>query len=341
MSVALGTTFTLAEMIRRESPAGELARIVNVLSQVNAIGQDSTWVPCNNGTYHEDTRRASEPSGGERAYNQGVTSEAGVTEKVTEPTCMFCGLSEVDAKIFQHSPNPIQARADEDAFFLDGLFKQHVSRLFDGSNAADPLQIDGINNRSDYNALSSDYVYDTAGGSCADDTVFTSIYIIQWGYKKVNLIYPRNDPNRGGALPIKREDYGKDLITDSDNSSAKFPAYRTWFEVDFGLFIHDPRCIKRICNIATSSIDGATYYSFDEDVMIDAYNDLEYGGEGAVIYCNRTVKAQMQKRANEKGNASFTQAVEGEGPFAKPVLRWWGIPVREVAQITNTQADVT
>ncbi len=74
--------------------------------------------------------------------------------------------------------------------------------------------------------------------------------------------------------------------------------------------------------------------------MIDAFNDLEDGGMGAVIYCNRTVKSQMMKRANEKGNASFTQDREGEGPFAKPVLRFWGIPVREVAQITNVQSRV-
>jgi hypothetical protein len=75
--------------------------------------------------------------------------------------------------------------------------------------------------------------------------------------------------------------------------------------------------------------------------MIDAYNDLEYNGKGCVILCNRTVLAQAQKRANEKGNAFFTMDTEGEGPFARPVTRFMGIPMERVDQITNTQSQVS
>ena len=97
-AIALGTSFTLAELIRREDPNGKLAQLVDVLSETNAILQDATFIECNNGTYHEDTRTATEPSGDERAYNEGVAAEAGVTEKVTEPTCMLDGLSEIESQ---------------------------------------------------------------------------------------------------------------------------------------------------------------------------------------------------------------------------------------------------
>jgi len=339
-TISLGSTLTLAELVRREDPNGRLADIINTLSQVNSIIEDATWMQCNNGTYHEDTRRVSEPAGSERAYDQGVSKEAGITEKVTEPTCMLDGLSEVDVAKIRHTPDPAGARSQEDAFFLDGMSKTLASRMFDGDRSANPLRINGINTRSDYNSLASDYTYDNAGGNCENNSTQTSIYIIQWGAKMVNMIYPRNDAAKGGANPVKMDDYGKQMITDANASTKKYPAYQTWFEIHFGLFIHDPRCIKRIVNIATVGIDGVDNFSFDEDVLIDAYNDLEYNGKGAVIYCNRTVFAQIQKRANEKGNANYSQATEGEGPFAKKVIRFWGMPVREVAQISNTQERI-
>ena len=342
-TLSLGSDLTIAELARREDPDGKLAQLVDVLSQENKILEDITWIECNNGTYHEDTRTAVEPTGEERAYDQGVSKEAGITEKVTEPTCMLNGISEVDVSKIKHSPDQGAARLQEDGFFLRGMTKTLVSRLFDGSRATDQRRINGINSRTDYNTLQTTEtrVFDNAGGNCADAATFTSIYIIQWGYKKVNLIYPRNDPNGGGELPIKMEDFGKSIINQSGTSETKkYPAWQTWFGADFGMFINDPRCIKRIANIATSSIDGVNYFGFHENALIDAVTQLEYNGEGAVMYVNRTIYAQMWKRANEKGNAFFTQDAN-EGPFGMPVIRFQGIPIKRVDQITNTQADVT
>lgn len=349
-TLSLGTDLTVAELINRKDPDGKMAQLVDAISEENRILEDITWIECNNGTYHEDTRTVSEPAGSERAYDEGVTKEAGRTEKVTEPTCMLAGISEVDcAKLDHHSGDDGAGalRMQEDGFFLKGMTKTLVSRLFDGDRSSDARRINGINTRSDYNTLQTTEtrVFDNASGNCADASTFSSIYFIQWGNKKVNCIYPKNHPNGGGELPIKMEDFGKQIITQSEDTgnTKKYPAWQTWFSCDFGLFIHDIRCIKRICNIATSTsdIDGINYFGFDEEKMIDAYNQLEYGGVGTVIYCNRTLLAQMQKRANEKGNAYFTMDTEGEGPFAKPVTRFMGIPIKRVDQITNTQADIT
>lgn len=342
---ALGTNLTLAELVRREDPDGGLADIVDVLSETNAIVMDATWIGCNDGTSHQHTRTVTEPTGAERMYGQGVIREAGVTEVVNEPTTLLAGFSEPDADMLRSQPEGwAAARAKEDAFFINGLTKTHVSRIFDGNRSTNPLQVNGINNRSDYNALSSDYVYDNAGGNASATDNKTSIYIFQYGFKKVNMLFPRNMPNStDGGSPIKMRDFGEVLVLDPLNTSnnAKYPAMQSWFQVAFGVDIADPRMIKRVVNISTSNIDGVDDFSFDEELLIDAFNDLEDGGMGAVIYCNRTIKSQMMKRANEKGNASFTQDREGEGPFARPVLRFWGIPVREVAQITNTQSTVS
>lgn len=339
----LGAYLTISEILRREDPDGRLAEIVDVLSQENHILDYITWIQCNNGTYHEDTRAVSEPSGAERSYDEGIAAEAGATQKVTEPTCMLNGLSEVDVKKARNAPEGESAfRLQEDAFFLKGMTKTLVSRLFDGSRATDSRRINGINNRSDYNTLSSSYVFDNADGNASATANKTSVYFIQFGGKKVNLLYPRGGSAAEGESPIKLEDYGKSIIDQSGTSQTKkYPAYQTWFDLDFGFFVHDPRCIKRVVNISTSNIDGVDDFAWHEDPMIDAYHQLEYGGEGCVILCNRTVLAQAHKRANEKGNAFFTVQTEGDGPFAHPVVRFEGIPMMRTDQIGNDGAEIT
>jgi hypothetical protein len=341
---ALGTNMSLAEIHRRENPDGTVAKIIDTLSQENHILDYITWIECNNGDYHEDTQTASEPAGSERAYDEGVSKEAGVTEKLVEPTCMLDGISEVDSAKARRFRGGVEAyRLQEAGFFLRGMTKTMVSRLFDGDRSTYPRRIYGINQRSNYNALSSSYVFDNAGGNASATANKTSVYFIQFGEKKVNLIYPLHGEHGDDTTPIKTQDFGESIINQSGvtGEAKKYPAWQMWFSCDFGLFIHDPRCIKRIVNISTSSIDGVDDFAWHEDPMIDAYNELEYNGEGCVILCNRTVLAQAQKRANEKGNAFFTMQQEGEGPFARPVVRFMGIPMQRVDQITNTQATVT
>jgi len=342
-TLALGTDLSLAEIMRREDPDGTAAQIIDVLSQENHILDYITWIECNNGDYHEDTQAASEPAGVERAYDEGVTKEAGVTEKIVEPTCMLAGISEVDADKAKRHPGGVDAcRLQEAMFFLRGMTKTMVSRLFDGDRGTYPRRINGINQRSDYNALSSSYTFDNAGGNASATANKTSVYFVQFGAKMVNLIYPRHGEHGDDTTPIKSQDFGLSIINQSGTSETKkYPAWQQWFSCDFGLFIHDPRCIKRIVNISTSNIDGVDDFAWHEDSMIDAYNELEYNGQGCVIFCNRTVLAQAQKRANEKGNAFFTMDTEGEGPFARSVVRFMGIPMERVDQIGNTGAEIS
>ena len=340
-TISLSGGLTLAEMVRREDPNGQTAQIVNVLNQRQEVLEDMTWAGCNNGTYHEATRRAFEPAGTHRGYNLGISPEAAGTEKVTEPTVMLNGLSVVDEALLRHSPNGAAIRAAEDAMYMDGMVKTFLTRFFDGDRSADPLSIYGLNKRADYNVLSSNYVYDNGGGNASATANKSSLYMIQWGDGMVNMIYPRNDA-QGGTMPVRSNDMGLDLVNDAKDAPGQYPGYRTWLELHYGLFITDPRCVKRIANISTSNLANSDEFAFDEEVFFDMVKDMEYGGRGAVLYCNRLVWAQMQKRVNVKGNLVFTQDKEtGDGGFARPVKRINGIPVKIVDAIASNQAKVS
>ena len=340
-TLGLGTSMTLAEIVRRKDPKGNIADIVNVLNETNEIVQDVKWEECNNGTYHEATRLATKPTGALRAYNMGVASEVSVTEKITEPTSMRAGMSKVDETLLRHTGNPALVRAQEDAFYMEGMVEQFVRDMFDGNRATSPLSINGINNRADYNVQSSEHVFDNAKGNASATANKSSIYIVQWGDKMVNALYPRGDA-AGGSMPVKSTDYGVDLVNDDATATRQYPAYRTWLELHYGLFIYDPRCIKRLSNISTTNIDGVDDFMFDEELAMEAIAQLEYGRRNAVMYCNKDVLVQIQWRANQKTNAFFTQDKEaGDGSFAKPVYRFNGVPIRIVDAITSTQAKIS
>jgi len=338
----MGSSMTMSELKTRENPDGTVADLIDVISTDNeGFFNDATWIIANNGTYHEATRVASKPSGEVRNFNEGYPIEAGKAEKVTEPTEKLGSISQIDAGLAAEQDDPAKYRMDEETLFLSGIMETHIGHAFDSDRGTSPKQINGFNARADYNTLSSAQVFDNADGAASATANKTSLYVIQWGPKMVNMLAPRSGRSGGGSFPIHRVAYPERLLTDPLDSTKKFPGFETLFEINFGIFIHDPRMIFRQCNISTTNIDGVDDFSWDEKYLIRIFNQLRNGGRGAVIYVNRTLASQFMERANDKGNANWTSSMEGEGPFAKPVTRFWGIPVRVIDAITNEQATIT
>ena len=339
MATIGNTGLTLAELIKRENPDGSMADLIDVISKVTPIVTEGYWEGCNNRTYHEATRVAAKPAGTERAYGMGVPGEVAVTEKATEPTTMIASMLTVDAKLIENEGGAGKLNQEE-GLFVSGMMETVAGRLISGDRTSYGMQINGINNRSDYNSLSSDMVYDNAGGNASITSNKTSIYIVQYGMKMVSIIAPSGD----GAKTITRRPFPIAMVDQAGTSQTKkFPAYQTWFEVQFGLFIYDPRCIKRVVNISTTAIDGVDDFSFDENLLGDAVIDLEYQGRGAVIYANRTLMKQMTRRANEmpRGNFQLSVGADTGMPVSGKILSFMGIPVHREDSITDAQTYVT
>jgi hypothetical protein len=340
----MGSDFTLSEMVRREDPDGTLADLVDVISKESPILLDAKVTECNQGTSHKATRVATKPSGEERGYNSGVSQEAGVTETHIEPTCMLDGLSQIDDAILRHSPDKLGARMQEDSLFLSGMEETRADRLFNdgdgsttvGDRSTYPNRINGFPFRSDYNTLSSPHVFDNAGGAASATANKMSIWIVQWGSHKVNLTVPRGDPGLTGQFGVKMDDFGREIITDA--AGKKFPAWQTWFETHFGLFIWDPRTVKRIVNISSTNIDGVDDFSFNEDSLIRAYMSLKYQRQGAVIYAPEEVLTQMWIRGKDKSNTNFRN---DKDQFGQNVTFFNNAPIRQLDALSKDEATIT
>lgn len=333
---------TIMELAMQEHNK-QLLPYINVLGKRMDMFADASWQECNDGSNHKGVRASTEPTGSLRAYDEGISTEAATSTPYSEPTEMLDGLNKIDAAKLRHRTDPVGQRARQDAAYMAGMLKTFMTHVFYGDRSVDGKRINGITVRSDYNTLSSEFVYDNADGNASVTANKTSIFLIGWGTEKFSFTFPQNDapgafnlenPSVSG-LGIRLKPMKADITQDSDDSTKEYLAFRTWLEAHFGIVIHDPRYLRRIGNISTTNIDGVDDFSFDEEVMIDAVTDIP-DRDNAVFYTSRIVFGQMWKRTAEKGNV-FHLATD---PFGKEQLMFATIPIHMNEQIVTTEATL-
>lgn len=321
----LSGEYTLLDLKQGHDPNGNVAKIIDILSELNSVYDDAIWMEANDLTSHVVTQAFSEGNGSSGIINKSVAFEEDRTKQIREGMEMFESYSRIDERLIRRARNPEQFRAQRNAMRIRGMGKSWHTRFFYGSPTEDgPENVKGIAPR--LNNLSSEYVYDNG-----DDTAneVTSIYVVQWGEEGCHLIYPR-----GERTVIEERDLGTQLLTDSDGA---YTALVSHYMINWGLVIADDRAVQRIANVATSGSSN----TFDDDLLIQAINELpDPGNLGRVrIYVNRNVKTQMDIALKDKNNVNYgiTDAFGGPGGM----LTFKGIPVRMVDRIVNTEAVVS
>ena len=320
MSTLLSTRHTLLDLAN-QTHNGNILKVAEVLNETNEIMQDAVWIEANMEGGHKGNVRTSLPTGTWRKVNDGVAKEKSTTRMIIETIGELQSRSEVDKLLYDLAPDKAAYRTNEDMAFLEGLGQTFADTFVYGDVVANPEQFNGL----DLRIQSKTATNAVDGGGSGDDT--TSIWVVQWGVNKVHFIYPRSS-----QIGIEMRDLGEQSV-DGETSSTKFQALVTLFTLRAGLFVHDDRCIQRICNIESSG----TSNTFDENDLITALNRLPYGGTGAVIYCNETIKTQMDIRAKDKTNVNYTP---GEA-FGRPVTFFRGVPVRKVDAILDTETALS
>jgi len=310
---------TLIEVAKRKAPDNTMATIAEVLSQDNMILQDAVWREANDTFSNKTVRRASLPSGSWRKLNAGVATESSETVELMDTIGMLETWSENDIEVINAFPNPKQARNDEAMAFVEGLGQTMAETIIYGNSATTPEKFTGLAPRMpDISALTN--VINEGG------TTGTSMYVVDWSPTGVYMIYPKNS-----MAGLEHEDRGIETATDSSNN--KYRAYVDVFNWKAGMVVKNGKSIGRIANIEPTGASN----TFDEDNLITLLNRMTKG-PGRRIYCNQTVMTQMEIRAKDKTNISYT-TVNDIAPG--PVTLFKGVPVRLVEQILNTETTLT
>ena len=334
---------TLVELAKRTN-LGALQTIVEVLDQENEWLQDAIWLEANQSMGHITTQRTSKPSGTWRKINEGVAPSASSTKQITEGIGILEDYSRIDKLLAELSGNVEQFRSGEDKAFLSGLGEELSKVMFNEATSGATVTTYGDTkvNNARFNGLPARLndvnlfnVYDT--GKTGTSTADTSIYVVQWGLDKVHMIYPKGSPTLG----IQHENLGEQTVdmTTTAGTPSLMQALVSHFKLHAGLVVRDDRCIRRVPSINTTSGETFSFACSTSTIhhkLIEALNALPYQGAGAKIYCNNTIKTQMDIFAIDKTNVLYTVDTWS----GKQITMFRGVPVRRVDAIGNKETPL-
>ena len=219
----------------------------------------------NDGTNHKTTVRTGIPSGTWRKLYGGILSTKSSTAQVIDSCGMLEALPKIDVDLVDKSMDPNGTLLSEHMAHLEGLAQDVATTFWYGDTAVTPEKFMGMAARYDaYQGATiskdrSDYNVIDHGGTGSDNT---SIWLITWGDNAVHGLYPQ-----GSKAGIYSENLGKQL-TQADDSSGDFLAYVTHYKWDIGLTVRDWRAAGRICNIDVSTLEGGTWTSLINRMII-------------------------------------------------------------------------
>jgi hypothetical protein len=311
---------TALELVKRANNP-EAFHIIELLRMVNEMLIDVPAFPANNGTINVSLQRNIQPMGEHRIYNQGVGKAATVTTPVRDRIAILSEYSDVDKAMVDHSGNKAATRQSEAIPIIKGMGLTQAQTLIYGSDAK-PEEFSGLFERR--NSLANPNVIDasSAGGT---STNYTSIYMVAVGKELFHLIYPAGH----NGIGVSRED--RDVIDATDANGKEYPAYREFFEAQYGLTIRAPDAVKRICNIHTDIPAAALL-----NLLLDTRWKLPPGATTYAMYSNVDVLIKIDKAAREKNNVAYTK----EDPWGNPITHVRDLRVRRMDTILSTESAV-
>lgn len=329
MATAIASNnLTLADIAKQTDPDGQIADVVELLTQDNEILLDMSWEEANGGTYERVTMRTGIPEPTWRRFYEGVQPTKSTYAQVDEPLGMMENRSLADAKLVEMSPNPARVRMNEAIGILEGFNQSFTQTLLYGDVSSSPAKFNGFLPRfDDLSAASGENVID-AGGTGTDNA---SILLVNWSPRTVYGVIPR-----GSKAGIQREDLGRQEVLDGNNR--RYTAMEEKFQWDCGLVVKDWRHVVRIANIDKSALVAQSGAAAILELLAAAVDKIpsSMGGRPA-IYMPRTVKTMLRIQCMKQTNVYLTIGQEE----SRAKLMFDGIPIRKVDQMQADEARVT
>ena len=326
MATITGVTHpTLKDLADAQGVDNKIAKVVEMMSKNNALFEVLPFAEGNQTDGHKTVVRTGIPKPTWRKLYGGVQPTKSSRAAVTDKCGNLEAYAEVDAKLVDLNGNTGEFRMQEDAAHIEGMGQEFNSTCYYGNNE-ESEKFEGLFSR--YGATDTDetqigsHVID-AGGTGADNT---SIMIMCLGAEKIMGIVPK-----GSMAGIQTEDKGKVTATAPDGGNMEI--YRSHYQLEGGISVRDWRYGVRIANIDISELQAGNVDLIK--FLIIAIEQLQ-SDDGAMIFCNKTVRTWLRLQILDKANSTITQ----ENVAGKQVLSFDGHPVHREDAIINAEARV-
>jgi len=308
---------TALELARRAN-APDPFKIIELMRLTNELLIDVPAHEANDATVNVAIQRNIQPIGEHRIYNKGVGKAATQTSVIRDRIAILSAYSQVDAKLIEHSGNKAAALMSESVAIIKGMGLTQAETIVYGDETK-PDEFAGLMSRR--NSLGDPNVID-AGGTGSN---LTSIYLCAIGQDLLHLIYPKSSKSVG----VIREDRG--LVDVQDEKGREYPAYKNYFEAQYGITVKVPDALKRICNIP-KDISGDDLV----DLIIEASYKLPQGASTYAMYSNIDILIKLDKAARDKGNVVHNTA----DPWGKQIIHVRDLRCRRMDVITSAEEQI-
>lgn len=336
----IGNTYlNLIDMFRSGGDQAT-AEVVEMLHENSAAVRDAVVMECNSGTVHKHSIRTGLPSVTWGRLYKGIAQSKSTKATVQDATGFVEGLSSVDERLLEISPNAAAERLSEANAFIESMTQEAETGIFYHDADTAPEKFTGLGAR--YNALTggqSSRNVINAGGAGSDNA---SIWFVTWGEGQTVLLHPK-----GTKAGLQRQDMGRQRVTDDDGNP--YYVQEELFRWHLGVAVKDWRYNARICNIDVSDLQADTvdiykwmrkaYHKLHSVRATSDMKDPNAARTGrTVIYCNADVyEALDAKQTSTTNSALRLTPMELEG---REVMTYRGIPIRRTDALLNTEAAV-
>lgn len=327
------TNPTLADVAKRLDPDGKIAKIVEILNQINEILFYLPWLEGNLPTGHRTTVRTGIPAPTWRKLYGGVQPTKSSTVPMTDNCGLLEAYAEVDKALADLNGNTAEFRLSEDRAIIEGISQELVKTLIYGNEGTLPESFTGLaprfNNRNPSIAASADNVIH-AGGAGSDNT---SIYLAVLGENTLHGIYPK-----ASKAGLDMKDLGEVTVENADGNGGRMQAYRSHYKWACGLSVRDWRYVVRICNISVGALTKDASSGADLlDLIAQAFEQVPSLSAGRpVLMCNRTIKSFLRRQQKNSKNVQISM----EQAAGRRVMVIDEVPVLRLDAILNTEAVV-
>jgi hypothetical protein len=329
MATLGATALTLVDHAKRIDPNGKVAKITELLAQVNPIFQHMPFIEGNLPTGHRVSVRTGLPSVYWRMLNRGTPRSKSQTAQVDEVAGMLHARSALDVDLAKLSKDIPGLRLSEATPFMEAMTQEFVQTMFYGAASA-PEEFVGLAAR--YSSLSAANAQNIINGSGAGSDN-CSIWLAVLGEHTCCGIFPQ-----GMQAGIVHEDLGIQDVEDADGN--EYRAYKDHWQIKGGITLKDWRYVVRIANIDVSNLVAESSAADLIKLMTKAWHRIPSWGIGTpAFYMNRTC-AQMldiQRQTRVKDGGGIT--VENVDGVARMSFR--GIPIYITDQLLETESTVS
>lgn len=338
-------TQSTQSMIDQYKNVDGMGRYIDVIETLNDTSQnildDWSWMECNSGTKHTRSIRTGLPSVSWGMLYAGIPQSKSAKQTVDDTTGFVEGLSQVDTRQLDlYADNRSAIRSAEGRTFVESMAQELMTAMFYHDPASNPKYPKGLGAR--FGAISTSgagaQIID-AGGTGSDNT---SIWIIEWGFDGMSVIYPKGTPSG-----IQRENMGRQRVLDA--SGNPYYVEEELFRTHVGFSIGDWQRVAVVRNIDVSDMQAGSvdlygflrkaYYKL-KSRRVTKIMDQSSPGRLA-IYCNRDVLEALDALATNQGTTDNLTRLRWGEIQGQEVLTYRGIPIRETDAILNTESQVT